>query len=297
MLKLIVAPVLGGVIGYITNDLAIKMLFHPRKSVYIGKWHLPFTPGLIPSQKKRIAKSLGRMVSGNLLSGEAIRAVALSEDTIASLRSGVERWMTENAQQTATVREMLQSMVPDANPDDYAEKISAWISDAAMKELKKHDAGKRISRMMLEMLCKRMQGTLFMAMIDDKTISTIQESMAKAVNEAISAHGPELLKNELSKMEMELLGKRICDLAEDYVGSIPALVDMLTDLYRRVLTNHLDSLLHMANIGAIVENKINSFDAEELEKLIFGLMKRELSAIVYLGAVLGFFMGFVNLLF
>ena len=29
ILKLILAPVLGGVIGYITNDLAIRMLFRP----------------------------------------------------------------------------------------------------------------------------------------------------------------------------------------------------------------------------------------------------------------------------
>lgn len=78
---MIVAPLVGGVIGYITNDLAIKMLFHPRKSVYIGKWHVPFTPGLIPAQKKRIAKSLGEMVSRNLLDGDTIRSMALSDET------------------------------------------------------------------------------------------------------------------------------------------------------------------------------------------------------------------------
>ena len=59
ILKLILAPVLGGVIGYITNDLAIRMLFRPRKAVYIGKLHVPFTPGLIPQQKERIAASIG----------------------------------------------------------------------------------------------------------------------------------------------------------------------------------------------------------------------------------------------
>ena len=79
MLRTIAAPLMGGIIGYITNDLAIKMLFRPRKSVYIGKWHVPFTPGLIPSQKKRIAKSIGAMVSGKLLDGDIIREAALSE--------------------------------------------------------------------------------------------------------------------------------------------------------------------------------------------------------------------------
>ena len=37
----IVAPCLGGLIGYITNDIAIRMLFHPHKAKYIMGWHVP----------------------------------------------------------------------------------------------------------------------------------------------------------------------------------------------------------------------------------------------------------------
>lgn len=36
----IVAPCLGGLIGYITNDIAIRMLFHPHKAKYIMGWHV-----------------------------------------------------------------------------------------------------------------------------------------------------------------------------------------------------------------------------------------------------------------
>lgn len=48
MIKYILMPFLGGIIGYITNGIAIKMLFRPRKAVYLGHWKIPFTPGLIP---------------------------------------------------------------------------------------------------------------------------------------------------------------------------------------------------------------------------------------------------------
>ncbi len=51
------------------------------------------------------------------------------------------------------------------------------------------------------------------------------------------------------------------------------------------------------DIGGIVCQKIAAFDAKELENLIFGIMNRELKAIVYLGALLGFLMGFINILF
>ena len=79
MIKYILPPVLGAVIGYITNDLAIRMLFHPYKEIYIGKWHVPFTPGLIPAQKNRLAKSLGDVVSGQLLSAQVLMKEALSQ--------------------------------------------------------------------------------------------------------------------------------------------------------------------------------------------------------------------------
>jgi uncharacterized membrane protein YheB (UPF0754 family) len=59
----------------------------------------------------------------------------------------------------------------------------------------------------------------------------------------------------------------------------------------------VDKVLKAVNVEKIVVDKINGFDAAQLEGMIFGIMKRELNAIVYLGAALGFLMGFVNVLF
>ncbi|MCU0568724.1 MAG: DUF445 family protein, partial [Oculatellaceae cyanobacterium Prado106] len=47
-------PIVGGIIGYFTNDIAIKMLFRPYKALYLGGRKLPFTPGLIPSNQERL---------------------------------------------------------------------------------------------------------------------------------------------------------------------------------------------------------------------------------------------------
>ncbi len=51
-------PIVGAIIGYTTNWLAIKMLFKPpHEAKYIGKLKVPFTPGLIPRERERIARS------------------------------------------------------------------------------------------------------------------------------------------------------------------------------------------------------------------------------------------------
>ena len=47
-LSFLLGPIIGGVIGYSTNWLAIKMMFRPHKAKYIFGMKIPFTPGLMP---------------------------------------------------------------------------------------------------------------------------------------------------------------------------------------------------------------------------------------------------------
>ena len=47
----LVTPIVGGIIGYVTNDIAIKMLFRPHEAKYIFGHKIPFTPGIIPKEK------------------------------------------------------------------------------------------------------------------------------------------------------------------------------------------------------------------------------------------------------
>ena len=69
----ILPPVVGALIGYITNDIAIKMLFRPLKAKYLGPVKIPFTPGIIPRQREKLADSIGLMVSRELITEDAIR--------------------------------------------------------------------------------------------------------------------------------------------------------------------------------------------------------------------------------
>ncbi|MBR1391791.1 MAG: DUF445 family protein [Lachnospiraceae bacterium] len=66
LLHIILPILIGAVIGYCTNYLAIKMLFHPHREIRIGTWRLPFTPGIIPKNQKRIAGAVANAVSAAL---------------------------------------------------------------------------------------------------------------------------------------------------------------------------------------------------------------------------------------
>lgn len=72
-------PVLGAFIGYLTNRVAIRMLFRPLRRWYIFGIRVPMTPGVIPGKRHDLAKNIGEMVGSHLLTSRDIGR-ALSEE-------------------------------------------------------------------------------------------------------------------------------------------------------------------------------------------------------------------------
>lgn len=71
-----VPPIAGGIIGYFTNDIAIKMLFRPYRPYYVFGRKLPFTPGLIPANQERLAKRVADTIMGSLLTPSELQNLA-----------------------------------------------------------------------------------------------------------------------------------------------------------------------------------------------------------------------------
>jgi uncharacterized membrane protein YheB (UPF0754 family) len=64
MLTWILPPLIGGVIGLVTNYIAVKMIFRPLKRRRI--LFVPFH-GLVPRRQKELAKSIGKVVGSHLV--------------------------------------------------------------------------------------------------------------------------------------------------------------------------------------------------------------------------------------
>ena len=64
ILSLFISMLIGGFIGWITNLLAVKALFHPHKSYRILGFDYQ---GLLPKRKGELANNLGNMVEGELI--------------------------------------------------------------------------------------------------------------------------------------------------------------------------------------------------------------------------------------
>lgn len=298
MIKAIIAPLVGGVIGYITNDLAIRMLFRPRRAIYIGKFHVPFTPGLIPSQKSRIARSIGKVVSEQLLNEETLRQTLLSEGTINALQARVRQAVAGLASDERTIGELLE---PHFDPKAFGENTQALehrLTALICERINEAQIGYAIVDNLTGKLSDLVaQNRLLAMLMDNGAQKALRQKIAEKIDEVVSEKAPEAVYGIVDQYRQDLLGMRICELYQKYGDKVDWLIQRGTDLYISILGGNLDRLLQAINIEQIVVDRIDAFDAAQLEEMIFDIMKKELNAIVYLGALLGFLMGFVNLLF
>ncbi len=74
-------PVVGAFIGYLTNKIAIKMLFRPLKPHHFLGLRVPMTPGVIPAKRYELAENMGKMVSDHLLTAAEISR-AIDQDSV-----------------------------------------------------------------------------------------------------------------------------------------------------------------------------------------------------------------------
>ncbi|GAB1530438.1 MULTISPECIES: DUF445 domain-containing protein [Brevibacillus] len=126
---LLVNIAVGSVIGGVTNELAIRMLFKPVKPWYIGGWKVPFTPGLIPRRRDDIAIQMGRLVEEHLLTTEGVKR-ALNQSGLESTLTGwmntiARDWMTDER----SLRQALLAVMPQLFKEDgtWSEGVRAPI--------------------------------------------------------------------------------------------------------------------------------------------------------------------------
>lgn len=133
-LLLLVPPIAGGIIGYFTNDLAIKMLFRPYRPIRLFGQQLPFTPGLIPSNQSRLAKRIADTIMGSLLTPEELQRLAkrlLKTERM----EGAIRWLLDLAlTQTRTTNQektahILGNILQDMLGQSLPKMLKVWSRD------------------------------------------------------------------------------------------------------------------------------------------------------------------------
>lgn len=292
-LSFFIGPILGGIIGLITNGIAIRMLFRPIEAIKVFGLTLPFTPGLIPKEKPRIAKSLGDVVANNLLNENVIKNGLLSKEVDDKIANAVNGLIAKKSTSEETLRELFYSFSGDQRGEQIITEVSTKIVDFSYERMVKMELGPLLSEIAVTEIVCNLQGSMFAMLINENLISSAKVKMSEIIERMVVEKGEGILGNIIEKEGNNLLGKRLCDLYNEYEDRIPEFVTWIISSYHQLIEKNIGSLINALNLSKLVEDQINGYDVLTFEKIILEIMHKELSAIVWLGGLLGCIMGLV----
>jgi uncharacterized membrane protein YheB (UPF0754 family) len=141
----LIPPVAGAFIGYSTNWLAIKMLFRPHRAVCIFGFQLPFTPGLIPKGREKLARKVAAPdVLARELTSLAKTAGTPADNAFAVQLPRFVEWLKNGLDDNPAMEEWLVGMVKKIIQEHVgrfaglfldAEKIYASIKEGLFEYL------------------------------------------------------------------------------------------------------------------------------------------------------------------
>lgn len=293
ILRYIIPPIVGAVIGYFTNYIAVKMLFRPLNPVKIGNKTLPFTPGIIPKGKPRLAKALGKAVGTALLTEKDIKNLLLSE----SMKNTIKAYCEKFLKSSLTIKDFAEKTMSPEKYSEMKQNICRIITEKVVSAAENADIGKIIAEKGGEAIKEKVAGTMLAMFIKDELINSLCMSLGEKVNEYINKNGKSIVYPIVDEEAGKIENKSIYEILTESEADIEKLTDSFLETYVSFIEKHAEEFIKNFRIAETVEEKVNQMDVLMLEDLLMSIMKKELNAVVNLGALIGLILGTINIFF
>lgn len=175
----------GAIIGGITNYLAIKMLFRPYRAVYVGKFKVPFTPGVIPKRQEDIAIQLGKLVMTHLITADSIERKLSSVPFVTAASQRMQEEAVRFLNQEKTIEQVLSSFTDSEGlKKRIEEKGAAWVKTTLVGEI---SSAKQLS---------------FRTLIPEPLLDNLERRLPM-LSQVIQQHAVEYLASEEGKAKIK----------------------------------------------------------------------------------------------
>jgi len=245
----------SGMIGFLTNWIAITMLFRPRtRRPLLGQ-------GLIPAQRERVVHRLAQTVTEELINERIIKEKIQESGVISKYREqavSVVKGVIEDPEFRIDVKQLVV---------DYAarvlgsQEVRIRLAEIAADKLEDH-AGRGISGLALK---------VYRFFREDE----FQERIDAAIRDL-----PQTLD-------------RLLDETDHLLDLVPEKFENRADEIERWATTAVLSFVGQMDIHGMILDNMRRYDERRLEELIKNSSNEQLNYIKYLGGVLGFFGGLV----
>ena len=289
MVSLLFSILMGALIGYGTNTLAVEMLFRPYGPKYIGKWQLPFTPGLIPKEQGRIAESLGDLIEQELFSTEVVSAALDTPEAKAAVAGWLDGLFASAAASQRTPRELLIETFGEEAYIEKREDLSALLCAFLVKKATEAKLGDSFARQLSHRADAKLP-FLRSGSLEDVYAGTL----GKLIDRELEKSLPEIVQNYVYREAGSFLGTPLSVTLHRHEQDLPKLKETVLGLVHAAILGALPQLLGSGQIKRLVTDRIHSLKPRELNALLKSLMRKELAAIEWLGALLGGILGAVT---
>lgn len=116
--------VIGGIIGWITNVLAIKLIFRPINPIKIPILNIEIL-GLIPKRRGEIAQNIGEIVQNELISLDEIVDEVLKEED----KDRIVKYIK------LKINNVISDKMPVFIPSTFKELIQGYLDDIVEQEI------------------------------------------------------------------------------------------------------------------------------------------------------------------
>ena len=270
------------------------MMFRPFDAKKIGKFKVPFTPGIIPRRKESMAKAIGRVVEENLLNEDTVKNALLSDEVKNQIKAKIEQEIGKHREDERTIEDIILNYVDGITYIEEVARIEEKLSEKVKNKLLDIDVGEIFSEKVVEIIQEKMNSNFILNKFTGKVTETIKSPIKNAINKYFEEDGVSLINPAVKEGMKSVTGTTVGKIVQKVEKSGVDISDVVIKIYEDIINEKLKSILSSLKIGEIIENRIKNMHMIEVEALILKTIKKELNAVVNLGALIGFILGLLN---
>ena len=287
--QIVAPPVIGGIIGYVTNMLAIKMLFKPLKPVMIGRFRVPFTPGIVPKRKEKLAGVLGQAISTSFWGLDELESIFTSDTFKTAI---VDRIMA--------VLEAPESKLSFLDPDlakintplyRVKEELCVRIQAALLKSDLKQLITEQYGRIMHD----RFGSGMVTKVLNEKTVSLVLTPIWDNIENDLLKNGQLIIMPIIDDELRDLSREPFANIVDEMMPDKEAQRALISDIYTKFINDNVRPIVETIDIGSMITEKVRQMDDAGLEELTLSVVSGELRYVIMLGGLIGAIIGAVNI--
>lgn len=245
----------SGLIGFLTNWLAVTMLFHPRQRRPI------FGQGLIPAQRDRVIDQLARTIYKNLINPQTILS------------------RIEESNLLVRYREMMLQVSRDILEDPkFRQELKLLAVDYAENLLASREVRLKFAELAIEKLERHTNGSSRLALRIFRFFkeAELQNMIDNAIRELPQSLDP------------------VLDQFEKFLDTLPEEIAARAEEIEKWILKAVPDFIQQIDVYGLLIANMRKLDEERLERLIKNDTSNEqFNYIKDLGGILGFFGGLV----